>query len=67
VGGAVFVIWMYLSGNSLLGLNAGVLGLPVSTLLFVAVSLVTKPTVAAFTEGFVGGTAVPAGPAVPAA
>ncbi|MER0236703.1 sodium:solute symporter family protein [Fulvimarina sp. MAC8] len=43
VGGGLFVIAMYLTGNSLFGLNAGILGLPVSALLFVAVSLATKP------------------------
>ncbi|MER0240174.1 sodium:solute symporter family protein [Fulvimarina sp. MAC8] len=43
VGGGLFVIAMYLTGNSLFGLNAGILGLPVSALLFVAVSLMTKP------------------------
>ena len=30
--GGVFVIWMYLTSNSLFGLDAGVLGLPMSPL-----------------------------------
>lgn len=41
--GGLFVIIMYLTGNSLFGLNAGILGLPVATLLFVVVSLATRP------------------------
>ena len=44
---------MYLTGNNLFGLNAGVLGLPVSVLLFVVVSLVTKPNAASVTAGFI--------------
>jgi solute:Na+ symporter, SSS family len=43
IGGVVFVIAMYLTGNSLFGLNAGILGFPVASVLFVAVSLVTRP------------------------
>ncbi|WOI57972.1 sodium:solute symporter family protein [Palleronia sp. LCG004] len=42
LGGAAFVVAMYLTGNSLWGLNAGILGLPVSTLIFVGVSLATS-------------------------
>jgi len=42
LGGVAFVVWMYLTGNKLFGLNAGVLALPVSTLIFVGVSLLTK-------------------------
>ncbi|KXF74750.1 pantothenate permease [Paramesorhizobium deserti] len=42
LGGVAFVIWMYLTGNKLFGLNAGVLALPVSTLIFVGVSLLTR-------------------------
>ncbi len=53
VGGAVFVVGMYLTGNNVFGLNAGVLGLPVSVLLFVVVSLVTKPSAATVTAGFI--------------
>lgn len=55
VGGAVFVLCMYLTGNNLFGLNAGVLGLPVSALLFAGVSLVTRPNAASVTEGFIDG------------
>ncbi|MFN4167290.1 MAG: sodium:solute symporter [Pannonibacter phragmitetus] len=50
LGGVAFVVWMYLTGNKLFGLNAGVLALPVSTLLFIAVSLVTKPNMKAADE-----------------
>nr|WP_321524277.1 sodium:solute symporter family protein [uncultured Cohaesibacter sp.] len=39
--GGLFVIVMYMTGNNLFGLNAGILGLPVSALIFVLVSLVT--------------------------
>lgn len=41
IGGGLFVIVMYMTGNNLFGLNAGILGLPVSALIFVLVSLVT--------------------------
>ena len=40
--GGLFVIVMYMTGNNLFGLNAGILGLPVATILFVLVSLVTS-------------------------
>lgn len=43
VGGVAFVAAMYLTGNSLFGLNAGVLGFPVASALFFVVSLMTKP------------------------
>ncbi|WP_050526154.1 sodium:solute symporter family protein [Pseudorhodobacter aquimaris] len=43
IGGVIFVVTMYLTGNSLFGLNVGVLGLPVATVLFVGISLATKP------------------------
>nr|WP_246753845.1 sodium:solute symporter family protein [Jiella flava] len=43
LGGSIFVVAMYLTGNSLFGLNAGILGLPIAALLFVAVSLATEP------------------------
>ena len=43
VGGSIFVVAMYLSGNSLFGLNAGILGFPVATILFIGVSLITSP------------------------
>lgn len=43
IGGVIFVFAMYLTGNSLWGLNAGVWALPVAALLFVAVSLATRP------------------------
>ena len=60
-GGGLFVIVMYLTGNKLFGYNAGILGLPVSTLLFVGVSLVTRPS-KEVTEGFVAeGSAARAG------
>lgn len=42
IGGVIVVAGMYLTGNSLFGLNAGVLGLPVATILFIGVSLMTK-------------------------
>ncbi|SFH70889.1 sodium:solute symporter family protein [Modicisalibacter xianhensis] len=42
LGAGTFVIVIYLSGNSVLGLPAGVWGIPVATLLFVAFSLMTK-------------------------
>lgn len=61
IGGAIFVIWMYLTGNNLLGLNAGVLGLPIAILLFVLASLATKPTAASVTAGFIDGTPDPHG------
>ena len=53
---------MYLTGNKLFGYNAGILGLPVSTLLFVGVSLLTRPS-NEVTEGFVKdkAAAAPAG------
>lgn len=54
IGGAVFVGAMYATGDALWGLNAGVLGLPVSATLFVAVSLVTRPSARHTTEGYVG-------------
>ncbi|MFV0243603.1 MAG: sodium:solute symporter [Qingshengfaniella sp.] len=59
-GGGIFVIVMYLTGNKLFGYNAGILGLPVSTLLFVGVSLLTRPG-NEVTEGFVssGATSAP--------
>lgn len=60
-GGGLFVIVMYLTGNKLFGYNAGILGLPVSTLLFVGVSLVTRPS-KEVTGGFVSeGSAARAG------
>ncbi|MGR3369637.1 MAG: sodium:solute symporter family protein [Sagittula sp.] len=55
-GGGLFVIAMYLTGNKLFGYNAGILGLPVSTLLFVGVSLVTRVS-NEVTEGFVAQSA----------
>ena len=36
--GGLFVIVMYMTGNNLFGLNAGILGLPVATVIFVLVS-----------------------------
>ncbi|QUS36242.1 sodium:solute symporter family protein [Falsirhodobacter algicola] len=42
-GGGAFVIAMYATGNSLMGLPAGILGLPVAAALFVGVSLATRP------------------------
>ncbi len=52
-GGVAFVLTMYMTGNKLFGLNAGVLGFPLASLLFVAVSLVTRPSATAVTDGFV--------------
>ncbi len=46
LGGSIFVVTMYLTGNSLFGLNAGILGFPVATILFIGVSLVTRPNTA---------------------
>lgn len=43
VGTSIFVLLMYATGNSLLGLPAGVWGIVVASGLFVGVSLVTKP------------------------
>ncbi|RUR47620.1 sodium:solute symporter family protein [Vreelandella populi] len=43
VGTSVFVLGMYATGNSLLGLPAGIWGIFVSTFLFVGISLATKP------------------------
>ncbi|WP_172329060.1 sodium:solute symporter [Mangrovicoccus sp. HB161399] len=65
VGGVAFVLWMYITGNKPFGLSAGILGLPVSAILFVAVSLVTRPASAAVTDGFLDGEEAPSG-AVPA-
>lgn len=42
VGGGAFVVVMYLTGNAIFGLNAGILGFPVAAILFVAVSLATS-------------------------
>ncbi|MBB5721548.1 SSS family solute:Na+ symporter [Loktanella ponticola] len=42
VGSVIVVVTMYLTGNSLFGLSAGIVGLPVATLLFIGVSLATK-------------------------
>ncbi|TFF23273.1 sodium:solute symporter family protein [Jiella endophytica] len=42
VGGGAFVVVMYLTGNAIFGLNAGILGFPVAAILFVAVSLATR-------------------------
>ncbi|QUS36734.1 sodium:solute symporter family protein [Falsirhodobacter algicola] len=52
IGGCAFVGWMYMSGNSLLGLTAGVWSFPVAALLFVGVSLVTRPASSQTLEGF---------------
>lgn len=64
VGGAAFVMWMYLTGNALFGLNAGILGFPVASLIYVGVSLATKPSPSEITEGFLTartpGTGAPA-------
>ncbi len=43
LGTSAFVLLMYATGNSLLGLPAGIWGIVVAALLFVSVSLVTKP------------------------
>ncbi|WP_417422140.1 sodium:solute symporter family protein [Halomonas sp.] len=53
VGTSVFVLVMYATGNSLLGLPAGIWGIFVSTFLFVGVSLATKPHKAS-TDAFLG-------------
>ncbi len=42
VGTGLFVLYVQATGNSFMGLPAGVLGLPVATTLFVGVSLLTK-------------------------
>lgn len=52
-GGVVFVTAMYLTGNSLIGLNAGVLGFPVATVIFVAVSMLTRASPDAVLDGFI--------------
>jgi len=46
VGGVIIVGTMYLTGNSIFGLNAGIVGFPVAALLFIGVSLATKPNTA---------------------
>ena len=43
VGTSAFVLLMYATGNSLLGLPAGVWGIAVASVLFVGVSLATQP------------------------
>lgn len=43
LGSGAFVLFVYAIGNSFLGLPAGIWGIIVSTVLFVGVSLVTKP------------------------
>ena len=43
IGTTVFVLLMYATGNSLLGLPAGIWGILVATLLFVGVSLLGRP------------------------
>ncbi|GHA87351.1 sodium:solute symporter family protein [Modicisalibacter luteus] len=50
LGAGTFVIVVYLNGNSVLGLPAGVWGIPVATLLFVVVSLMTSAPVDRATE-----------------
>ncbi|RJE79673.1 sodium:solute symporter [Paracoccus sp. JM45] len=52
-GGVVFVTTMYMTGNQLMGLNAGVLGFPVAALIFIGVSLITRPSPAQVTDGFI--------------
>ncbi|WP_024950865.1 sodium:solute symporter family protein [Cobetia crustatorum] len=42
IGTGAFVLFMYATGNSLLGLPAGIWGIIVSTALFIGVSLVTQ-------------------------
>ncbi|WP_372740821.1 sodium:solute symporter family protein [Neptunomonas sp.] len=42
VGGGLFVLYVYMNGNSVLGFPAGIWGIPVSTILFVAVSVMTQ-------------------------
>jgi len=61
IGGVIFVLGMYLTGNKLFGLNAGVLGFPVASVLFVVVSLLTQSGKEQVTEGFLG-TAVGGSP-----
>ncbi|MGJ8547650.1 MAG: sodium:solute symporter family protein [Sulfitobacter sp.] len=46
IGGVIVVGGMYLTGNSLFGLSAGIIGLPVATVLFIGVSLATKANTA---------------------
>lgn len=41
IGGGVFVLFVYMNENSLLGFPAGIWGIPVSTALFIIVSLMT--------------------------
>lgn len=52
VGTSVFVLIMYATGNSLLGLPAGIWGIVVASGLFISVSLVTKPHQATTAEFF---------------
>lgn len=51
VGTSAFVLLMYATGNSLLGLPSGIWGIVVASVLFVGVSLMTKPHQAA-TDAF---------------
>ncbi|MFD1910824.1 sodium:solute symporter family protein [Halodurantibacterium flavum] len=63
LGGVAFVIAMYLTGDSLWGLNAGVLGFPVSALLFVGISLLTRRAAGDDADGFIACANLPlAGP-----
>ena len=45
LGTGILVLYIYATGGKLLGFSAGIWGLPVSTLLFVGVSLLTKAPV----------------------
>ncbi|UYF99618.1 MULTISPECIES: sodium:solute symporter family protein [unclassified Halomonas] len=53
VGTSVFVLGMYATGNSLLGLPSGIWGIVVSTVLFIGVSLATQPDQAS-ADAFLG-------------
>ena len=61
IGGVAFVVGMYLTGNALMGLNAGVLGFPVAALIFVGVSLATRPSADEVLDGFIDARPEPVG------
>jgi SSS family solute:Na+ symporter len=48
IGAGLFVVYVYINGGKVLGIPAGIWGVPLSTLLFIGVSLLTKaPTAVA--------------------
>ncbi len=48
IGGGLFILFVYINGGKFLGIPAGIWGVPLSTLLFIGTSLLTKaPTAVA--------------------